>query len=200
MFFIAEVLPFLADRQVLAKLKNIANELESTELVKAVRNMQAYSDFLEQELLDLFERAAGRSPPEVEFMRECSDILYALNEGEHLQNRFVFFVVTQKLQRGEEVGNSAAASDSLSSLFGRVVSTCQSQFSIIGRAFPPPMVPRVTRLLLQRILSDPVYGVQARVEAVLSPPPPVEPLPLADYLNCLCTVEQKTGALFEMLK
>lgn len=57
--------------------------------------LQAYSDFLEQELLDLFERAAGRSPPEVELMRECSDILFALNEGDHLQSRFVFFVVTQ---------------------------------------------------------------------------------------------------------
>lgn len=57
--------------------------------------LQAYSDFLEQELLDLFERAAGRSPPEVALMRECSDILFALNEGDHLQSRFVFFVVTQ---------------------------------------------------------------------------------------------------------
>lgn len=57
--------------------------------------LQAYSDFLEQELLDLFERAAGRSPPEVELMKECSDILFALNEGEHLQSRFVFYVVTQ---------------------------------------------------------------------------------------------------------
>ncbi|CAN0425782.1 unnamed protein product [Ascophyllum nodosum] len=58
-------------------------------------HLQAYSDFLEQELLDLFERAAGRSPPEVELMRECSDILFALNEGDHLQSRFVFYVVTQ---------------------------------------------------------------------------------------------------------
>lgn len=57
--------------------------------------VQAYSDFLEQELLDLFERAAGRSPPEVELMKECSDILFALNEGDHLQSRFVFYVVTQ---------------------------------------------------------------------------------------------------------
>ena len=61
--------------------------------------LQAYSDFLEQELLDLFERAAGRSPPEVELMRECSDILFALNEGDHLQSRFVFFVVTQVRKR-----------------------------------------------------------------------------------------------------
>lgn len=60
-----------------------------------LRPKQAYSDFLEQELLDLFERAAGRSPPEVALMRECSDILFALNEGDHLQSRYVFYVVTQ---------------------------------------------------------------------------------------------------------
>ncbi|CAM9953203.1 unnamed protein product, partial [Choristocarpus tenellus] len=98
------------------------------------------------------------------------------------------------------LGNSGAAVDSLSGLFGRVVATCQSQFAVIGQVFPSPLVPRVMRLLLHRILSDPVYGVQARVEGVLSPPPPSEPLPLADYLNCLCTVEQKTAALFDMLK
>ncbi|CAN0458820.1 unnamed protein product, partial [Hapterophycus canaliculatus] len=81
--------------QVLSKLKSITHELDSKELDRAAKNLQAYSDFLEQELLDLFERAAGRSPPEVELMRECSDILFALNEGDHLQSRFVFFVVTQ---------------------------------------------------------------------------------------------------------
>jgi hypothetical protein len=41
---------------------------------------------------------------------------------------------------------------------------------------------------------------QARVEQVLSPPPPLDPLPLPDYLNCLCMVEQQTMALFDMLK
>lgn len=41
---------------------------------------------------------------------------------------------------------------------------------------------------------------QARVEQVLVPQPPMDPLPLADYLNCLCTVEQQTTALFGMLK
>ncbi|CAM9479806.1 unnamed protein product, partial [Ectocarpus sp. 4 AP-2014] len=184
---------------VLAKLKSITHELESKELDKAAKNLQAYSDFLEQELLDLFERAAGRSPPEVALMRECSDILFALNEGDHLQSRFVFFVVTQELQRGD-MGQSTASEGSLSGLFRRVVTVCQNQFAVIGQVFPPPLVAKVTRLLLSRILNDPVYGVQARVEQVLSPQAPVEPLPLADYLNCLCTVEQQTAALFGMLK
>ncbi|CAM9743759.1 unnamed protein product, partial [Ectocarpus fasciculatus] len=185
---------------VLAKLKSITHELESKELDKAAKNLQAYSDFLEQELLDLFERAAGRSPPEVALMRECSDILFALNEGDHLQSRFVFFVVTQELQRGDGMGQSTASEGSLSGLFRRVVTVCQNQFAVIGQVFPPPLVAKVTRLLLSRILNDPVYGVQARVEQVLSPQAPMEPLPLADYLNCLCTVEQQTAALFGMLK
>ncbi|CAN0144396.1 unnamed protein product, partial [Pylaiella littoralis] len=184
---------------VLAKLKSITHELESKELDRAGKNLQAYSDFLEQELLDLFERAAGRSPPEVGLMRECSDILFALNEGDHLQSRFVFFVVTQELQRGD-TNQSSASAGSLSGLFRRVVTVCQNQFSVIGQVFPPPLVAKVTRLLLSRILNDPVYGVQARVEQVLLPQAPMEPLPLADYLNCLCTVEQQTAALFGMLK
>ncbi|CAM9682371.1 unnamed protein product, partial [Phaeothamnion confervicola] len=165
---------------------------------------QAYSDFVERELLELFERAAGRSPPEVEFMRECAEILYVLNEGEHLQSRYVFFVVSQRLQRIDgataATAGGAAAFGSLSGLFGRVIVVCQSEFGIIMRAFPAPLVPKVTKLLLQRILNDPVYGIQARVEAVLSPAPPGEPLPLPDYLNCLCTVEQQTMALFDLLK
>lgn len=33
---------------------------------------------------------------------------------------------------------------------------------MIGKVFPPPLVAKVTRLLLSRILNDPVYGVQVR--------------------------------------
>lgn len=68
---------------------------------------------------------------------------------------------TQELQRDDE-GQSGAAAGSLSALFRRVVNVCQSQFVVIGQVFPPPLVAKVTRLLLQRILNDPVYGVQVR--------------------------------------
>ncbi|CBJ33796.1 conserved unknown protein [Ectocarpus siliculosus] len=95
----AEAMDLLEFLKVLAKLKSITHELESKELDEAAKKLQAYSDFLEQELLDLFERTAGRSPPEVALMRECSDILFALNEGDHLQSRFVFFVVTQAVSK-----------------------------------------------------------------------------------------------------
>lgn len=68
----------------------------------------------------------------------------------------------QELQRGD-IEQSAASAGSLSGLFRRVVTVCQNQFAVIGKVFPPPLVAKVTRLLLSRILNDPVYGVQVRV-------------------------------------
>lgn len=73
----------------------------------------------------------------------------------------VWYDNEQELQRGEE-GQPSTWTGSLSGLFRRVVSVCQSQFAVIGQVFPPPLVAKVTRLLLQRILNDPVYGVQVR--------------------------------------
>lgn len=67
----------------------------------------------------------------------------------------------QELQRGD-IEQSAASAGSLSGLFRRVVTVCQNQFAVIGKVFPPPLVAKVTRLLLSRILNDPVYGVQVR--------------------------------------
>lgn len=62
----------------------------------------------------------------------------------------------------------------------------------------PPVIPRHD--LPSFVFVSFFLWRQARVEQVLSPQPPQEPLPLADYLNCLCTVEQQTSALFGMLK
>mmetsp|Transcript_6316 Transcript_6316/g.9453 ORF Transcript_6316/g.9453 Transcript_6316/m.9453 type:complete len:597 (-) Transcript_6316:737-2527(-) len=180
---------------LLSRLRAISFELNAPGLTRAAGNMRAYSDFLEKELLDLFERAAGRQPPEADFMRECADILYALNEGDHLKGRYVYYVISKRLDKSDFSGQ-----ESLSSLFGKVISVCQTEFPLITKVFPPIMAPKVTRLLLQRILNDPVYGIQVRVEQVLCPPPPSDPLPLSDYLDCLATVEQQTWALFDLLK
>ncbi len=68
-----------------------------------------------------------------------------------------------------------------------MVSICQNQFAVIGQVFPPPLVAKVTRLLLSRILNDPVYGVQVGVVLAVPPPPPppeaagVVPLRCADF-------------------
>jgi hypothetical protein len=90
-------------------------------------------------------------------MQECADILYALNEGDHLQGRYVFYVVSKRLGHGSSSAAAAAAgglsgstsgdsgSDqhSLSGLFGRVVDVCRSEFPLIATVFPPSLAPKV---------------------------------------------------------
>lgn len=136
--------------RVLSRLRAICFELDAPGLGAAAANMRAYSDFLERELLDLFERAAARSPPDADFMRECAEILYALNEGDHLQGRYVYSVVSKRLAHGSAATatpTAAAASagdqDSLSALFGKVVDVCQTEFPLIMQVFPPLLAPKV---------------------------------------------------------
>jgi hypothetical protein len=90
-------------------------------------------------------------------MQECADILYALNEGDHLQGRYVFYVVSKRLGHGSSsaaaaagLSGSAASGDnssdqhSLSGLFGRVVDVCRSEFPLIATVFPPSLAPKVS--------------------------------------------------------
>ena len=60
----------------------------------------------------------------------------------------------------------------------------------------PNQVPKITRVLIQRIYNDPAFGLQGRVDAVLQPRPPLPPLPLSDYLENLGIVKEKLGALY----
>jgi hypothetical protein len=93
-------------------------------------------------------------------MQECADILYALNEGDHLQGRYVFYVVSKRLGHGSSAsaaaaglsssasGSSDSSSDqhSLSGLFGRVVDVCRSEFPLIATVFPPSLAPKVLHI------------------------------------------------------
>ncbi len=85
--------------------------------------------------------------------------------------------------------------DHLSGLFTMINRVCLEQFDIIRQVFPAHTIARVTRLLVQRIFSDPAFGIQARVDAILCPQPPAPPLLLSDYLDALLTVREKLTAL-----
>lgn len=104
----------------------------------------------------MYSMLAFNSPDVAQRLLHCRRCNHFLPNGTLLLSWF-----TQELQRDDE-GQSGAAAGSLSALFRRVVNVCQSQFIVIGQVFPPPLVAKVTRLLLQRILNDPVYGVQVR--------------------------------------
>jgi hypothetical protein len=89
--------------------------------------------------------------------------------------------------------------DYLSELFGTIGKVCQEQFTIIRDIFPDYAVPKMTRILIQRIYNDPAFGIQGRVDSILNPKQPSPPLPLGDYLESLLTVREKLTALHLIL-
>lgn len=103
----------------------------------------------------------------------------------------------QHQQSSHSHHNSMQLIDQLSNLFKMITVLCQEQFNIIISVFPVNTIPRVTRLLIQRIFNDPAFGIQIRVDNILKPkyhPPLAE-----DYLNALVTVREKLNALYLLL-
>ena len=98
-----------------------------------------------------------------------------------------------------ESGGEEDSLDSLSQLFGSIGVICQQQFSLIRDIFPQHVVAKITRILLQKIFTDPAFGIQARVDAVLAPKPPWPQLPLPEFLESLANVREKLSALYVIL-
>jgi hypothetical protein len=98
----------------------------------------------------------------------------------------------------KDTGHTSSV-DFLSQLFWTIGTLCTEQFAIIENIFPPPMVPKMTRTLIQRIYNDPAFGIQRRVDNVLHPRPPEQPLPLSEYLESLLAVREKLTALYLIL-
>ena len=186
--------------RLLPSLKRVCHGLEGDLAQRARHNIQQTSDFVERRLLDRFEASAKAEPIDVGEMRRCAvPLCRYFNGGASLHNRYFNGVVMPKLLELQASGSAGSASDQLSSMFGAIHAVCSTHFRTIRRVFPPESVVRVTRMLVQRVLNDPLFGIQARVEEVLSPQPPQPPLPLVDYLDVLCMVHEKTTALFLML-
>lgn len=95
--------------------------------------------------------------------------------------------------------NQLSTVDHLSGLFSMINTVCQEQFSIIRAVFPAHTIAKVTRMLIQRIFNDPAFGIQARVDAILCPAPPLPPLSLPEYLDALVIVREKLSALYLLL-
>lgn len=107
--------------------------------------------------------------------------------------------VTKTAKSTQDVRDSTGDLDYLSQLFATIQSVCVEQFKIVREIFPEPVIPKITRVLIQRIYNDPAFGIQGRVDAMLQPKPPSPPLPLADYLEYLSIVKEKLGGLYLML-
>jgi hypothetical protein len=197
---------------ILHSLRRITNDLANTDMDRAGVNVQQFSDIVEHALLRQFEEAALHGSRDTATMKNLANLLQLFNNGQSLEKRYVHAVVQQRLLQLQTDDEAARASvdassmdefartnDMLSDLFGRISALCQEQFMVIKAVFPRQTAVRITRLLVQRILNDPVVGIQMRVEDMLNPKPPKPSLPLADYLNALCMVHEKINALCDML-
>lgn len=89
--------------------------------------------------------------------------------------------------------------DQLSELFGTIGFVCQEQFAVIQMIFPFNHIGKVTRSLIQRIFCDPAFGIQTRIEGVLSPKSSSHSLELSDYIQALVIVRQKLTGLYYIL-
>lgn len=58
--------------------------------------------------------------------------------------------------------------DALSEYFGIVSSLCQKAFTLIRQVFPASASLKVTRMLIDRMVNDPAFGIQVRVADVLN--------------------------------
>ena len=73
-------------------------------------------------------------------------------------------------EEGVGVDSEAAAMemrDALSEFFGLISALCQRAFTLIRQVFPPSASLKVTRMLIDRMVSDPAFGIQVRVAQVL---------------------------------
>lgn len=99
----------------------------------------------------------------------------------------------------EKAVAAEGSSDNLSELFGHINIVCSEQFTIIRAIFPPAVVAAITRILIQRIFTDPAFGIQTLVDNILSPAPPKPQLNLSSYLDALTIVREKLSALYVVL-
>ena len=127
-------------------------------------------------------------------LRALAEALLMFDSGRNLHKRYVDMVITtrfpelfekkgkeqKKPRYKEEEFDMDATRSTLTSLFHRVSDVCSAEFELIAHVFgsdqtradplegnePMPLV--VARALLQRVISDPQNGLQARINDILA--------------------------------
>ena len=58
--------------------------------------------------------------------------------------------------------------DALSEFFGLISSLCEKAFTLIRQVFPSSAALKVTRMLIDRLVNDPAFGIQVKISDVLN--------------------------------
>mmetsp|Transcript_41589 Transcript_41589/g.97348 ORF Transcript_41589/g.97348 Transcript_41589/m.97348 type:complete len:536 (-) Transcript_41589:1115-2722(-) len=191
--------------------------------------IQRLSDALECRLLFSFANTYNnggqydfsntfRRPNKLNWMllREIAEALYYFDNGRNLHKRYVQLVVMSKFpdlfqretydKTNLDIGETR---DHLSSLFNRVYQVCSDEFSLIGHVFsfkaktgPNQDVPvQVARSLLQRIINDPICGVQSRIDELLENIDSKDTFDAGSKkLDTFVVIHEKAAGLFHLLR
>lgn len=214
---------------VLHNLNRILGDISTDDCAMAQKNVELLSDIVEVELLSQFERAVNaviNSPKDEGVVASARALAKTLllfttkqaEAGDKLQRKYIHEMVQKRVtvtvgdvedamdvpsnRRGTVISHDFSGEerdDHLSHLFGGIGRLCLEQSEVIALVFPPEIVDRLSRQLVNRIFHDPTFGLETKIEKVLRPKPPRPALSPADYLESLGVVREKLSALESML-
>jgi len=161
-------------------------------------------------------------------LQALAEALLMFDSGRNLHKRYVDMVITSRFPElfekkdnkksprhklGDEAFDMDATRKTLSSLFHRVSDVCSAEFELIAHVFgsdqtradplegnePMPLV--VARALLQRVISDPTQGLQARINDILASIDQRGDFDAgAKKLDTFVIIHEKAAGLFTLLK
>lgn len=186
---------------------------------------------LEQRLLNNFSEIYGKGgvydftedprPGSIDWvnLRELAQALLLFDSGRNLHRRYVDMVISTRFpelfqpsheeQESEDGSfNMKATRSKLSSLFHRVSDVCTAEFELIAHVFgsgaeggSDEMPLTVARALLQRVISDPKSGLQARINDLLESVDRRGDFDAgAKKLDTFVVIHEKAAGLFSLLK
>ncbi|KAM3578136.1 hypothetical protein VYU27_000232 [Nannochloropsis oceanica] len=182
--------------RILSDLNVICEDLNAPHLENAVCCIRVFGERLESLLLGMFEAAAMgeggqqhqyqqqyQQPPQqqqhqqssdvdIETMRDCAVSLLKFGDPVKLYNTYIYTILAKQVQAvaaRRQGGNDDAKEmrDALSEFFGLISALCRRAFTLIRQVFPPSASLKVTRMLIDRMVNDPAFGIQVRVAEVL---------------------------------
>lgn len=149
-------------------------------------------------------------------LRELAHALLLFDSGRNLHKRYVEMVISSRfpelfqpnnVENEDDNGNfnMKATRTKLSSLFHRVSDVCTAEFELIAHVFgaaeEDTMPLTVARALLQRVISDPKNGLQARINDLLDSVDRRGDFETgAKKLDTFVVIHEKAAGLFSLLK
>ena len=178
---------------ILSDLNVICEDLNAPHLENAVRCIRVFGERRESLLLGMFEAAAmgeggqqleyaqqyqqpqqehQSSDIDIETMRDCAASLLKFGDAVKLYNTYIYTILAKQVQavavrRQGRNDDADEMRDALSEFFGLISALCRKAFTLIRQVFPPSASLKVTRMLIDRMVNDPAFGIQVRVAEVL---------------------------------